>query len=284
MRAMNGGDWIRRQSAGTRAPPGRNGAGPAETVRIREREAETAAASRLRPRARRLLQPLPLVGVLLVRVALVGYWSVYRASTSRTPVLVAAHALSAGRVLHASDLQTGGLVGERTRARQLGRQARSAARERRRPRGANPGCKRSRAVSAERPAVVLALAPVAERAIEPLLFGAGAVVEPLASVGEADELDHELGPNTEAVLLSPDLSGLTPAHCVRARARGARLVGIALDENDRQALGALAGDDTVDEDAGAAALRRALRAVFARASAAPPSVTAPSPGPRAGSV
>ena len=95
-------------------------------------------------------------------------------------------------------------------------------------------------MSAERPAVVLALTPVAERAIEPLLFGAQAVVEPLASVGEADELDHELGPNTEAVLLSPDLSGLTPAHCVRARARGARLVGIALDEDDRQALSALA--------------------------------------------
>ena len=64
---------------------------------------------------------------------------------------------------------------------------------------------------------MLALTPVAERAIEPLLFGAQALVEPHASVGEADELDHELGANTEAVLLSPDLSGLTPAHCVRAR-------------------------------------------------------------------
>src|SRR6266508_5774391 len=105
MRAMNGRDWIRRHSATTTVPPERNGAGPAEAVRIREREAETAAASRLRPRAR-LLQPLPLVGVLLVLVALVGYWSVYRASTKRTPMVVAAHALSAGSVLHASDLRT----------------------------------------------------------------------------------------------------------------------------------------------------------------------------------
>ena len=113
-------------------------------------------------------------------------------------------------------------------------------------------------MSAERPAVVLALTPVAERAIEPLLFGAQAVVEPLASVGEADELDHELGPNAEAVLLSPELSGLTPAHCVRARARGARLVGIALDEDDRQALSALAVDETFDAEAGADTLRRAL--------------------------
>src|SRR5712691_6061770 len=109
---MNGRDWIRRHSAATTAPPDRNGAGPAEAVRIREREAETAAAARLRPHARRLLQPLPLVGMLLVLVALVGYWSVYRASTKRTPVLVAAHALSAGTVLRAGDLRTGELAGD----------------------------------------------------------------------------------------------------------------------------------------------------------------------------
>src|SRR6266496_5394130 len=104
VRAMNGRDWIRRHSAATTAPPERNGAGPAEAVRIREREAETAAVARLRPR--------PLVGMLLVLIALVGYWSVYRASTTRTPVLVAAHALSAGSVLHASDLRTGELAGD----------------------------------------------------------------------------------------------------------------------------------------------------------------------------
>src|SRR6266545_1274418 len=108
---MNGRDWIRRHSAAM-VPLERNGAGPAEAVRIREREAETAAVARLRPQARRLLQPLPLVGMLLVLIALVGYWSVYRASTTRTPVLVAAHALSAGSVLHASDLRTGELAGD----------------------------------------------------------------------------------------------------------------------------------------------------------------------------
>jgi hypothetical protein len=112
VRAMNGRDWIRRHSAATTVPPERNGAGPTEAVRIREREAETAAAARRRPQARRLLQPLPLVGMLLVLIALVGYWSVYRASTKRTPVLVAAHALSAGIVPHASDLRTGELAGD----------------------------------------------------------------------------------------------------------------------------------------------------------------------------
>ncbi len=131
-------------------------------------------------------------------------------------------------------------------------------------------------MSAERPAVVLALTPVAERAIEPLLFGAQAVVEPLASVGEADELDHEIGPNTEAVLLSPDLSGLTPAHCVRARSRGARLVGIALDEDDRQALSALAVDATVDAEAGADTLRRALHDAPTAPTPAPPAAAASS--------
>ena len=138
-------------------------------------------------------------------------------------------------------------------------------------------------MSAERPAVVLALTPVAERAIEPLLFGAQAVVEPLASVGEADELDHELGPNTEAVLLSPDLSGLTPAHCVRARARGARLVGIALDEDDRRTLSALAVDETVDAEAGADTLRRALHDAPTAPTPAPPAAAASS-GPQTGSV
>ena len=48
---------------------------------------------------RRLVQPLPLIGVFLVVVALAGYWSVYSATTDRTPVLVAAHDLQAGTVV-----------------------------------------------------------------------------------------------------------------------------------------------------------------------------------------
>src|SRR5919206_3422104 len=112
MGSMNGRDWIRRHTGGATIEPERNGAGPAAAVRIREREDNTSAGSAVGPRARRLLQPMPLVGALLVLIALVGYWSVYRASSKRTPVLVAAHALSAGSVLHASDLQTGELAGD----------------------------------------------------------------------------------------------------------------------------------------------------------------------------
>jgi Flp pilus assembly CpaE family ATPase len=138
-------------------------------------------------------------------------------------------------------------------------------------------------VSEQRPDAVLALTPVAERAIEPLLFGPQAVVEPRASVGEADELEHQVGPHIEALLLSPDLSGLTAAHCARARARGAQIVGIALDDHDRQALAALAVDEAVDATADADALRRALRStpmIVTRE----PAPASPDPEQRDGSV
>lgn len=58
------------------------------------------------------MQPLPLVGVLLVLVALGGYWSVYSATTARTPVLVAAHDLQAGAVLRPSDVRAAELAGD----------------------------------------------------------------------------------------------------------------------------------------------------------------------------
>jgi Flp pilus assembly protein CpaB len=63
-----------------------------------------------RRRPHRLLQPLPLAALLLVLLALIGYWSVYSRTTHRTQVLVAAHALPAGRVLRASDLAHSGLA------------------------------------------------------------------------------------------------------------------------------------------------------------------------------
>jgi Flp pilus assembly protein CpaB len=109
---MNGRDWIRRHTAGATIAPERNGAGDPAAVRIRDREDTASAAPTVSSRGRRLLQPLPLVGALLVLIALVGYWSVYRASSHRTPVLVAAHALAAGSVLHPSDLRTGELAGD----------------------------------------------------------------------------------------------------------------------------------------------------------------------------
>jgi Flp pilus assembly protein CpaB len=78
-------------------------------IRLRSPEEVVAARPSVR---RRLSRPLPLIGVLLVVVALVGYWSVYSATTARTPVLVAAHDLQAGTVLRASDLRTSELAGD----------------------------------------------------------------------------------------------------------------------------------------------------------------------------
>ena len=62
-------------------------------------------------RQHRLLQPLPLAALLLILVALIGYWSVYSRTTHRTQLLVAAHALPAGAVLRTSDLTHSGLAG-----------------------------------------------------------------------------------------------------------------------------------------------------------------------------
>jgi Flp pilus assembly protein CpaB len=78
---------------------------------VRLRSPEEVGATR--PAAwRRLAQPLPLAGVALVLVALVGYWSVYGATTARTPMLAAAHDLQAGAVLRASDLRAAELAGD----------------------------------------------------------------------------------------------------------------------------------------------------------------------------
>jgi Flp pilus assembly CpaE family ATPase len=112
----------------------------------------------------------------------------------------------------------------------------------------------------ERLPVVLALTPVAERAIEHLLFGRDAVIEPRASAAEADELDHEVPvAAAAAVLVSPDLSGLNPAHCARARACGARVVGLARDSRERQELLALGVDEVVEPDDSEDAFLAALR-------------------------
>lgn len=98
---------------------------------------------------------------------------------------------------------------------------------------------------AHQPRVLLAVTTLAERAIESMLFGEDAVLAPVSSVAEADELEAEATERAvDAVLVSPQLSGLTSGHCARVRARGLRLVGLALDAHDGAALTAL-GIDTV---------------------------------------
>lgn len=78
-------------------------------VRLKREEQSAPAGPSLRAR---LGRPLPLIGALLVATALAGYWSVYRATTERTPVLVAAHDLQAGTILRPADLRTAELAGD----------------------------------------------------------------------------------------------------------------------------------------------------------------------------
>lgn len=88
-----------------------NGAPP--LLRPRERSQGGMSVS-LSARVRRIAKPLPAAGILLSLVALLGYLGVYAASTKRTPVLVATHALSAGTVISEGDVRTGKLAGERS--------------------------------------------------------------------------------------------------------------------------------------------------------------------------
>lgn len=96
---------IDRPSGGSlRVGPGADGDQP--TLRLREGTAPS-------PRRRgRFLKPVPLAGLALVVVALVGYWSVYSATTERTAVLVAARDLPAGHVLRAGDLESAKIAGD----------------------------------------------------------------------------------------------------------------------------------------------------------------------------
>jgi hypothetical protein len=102
-------------------------------------------------------------------------------------------------------------------------------------------------MTAGRPTVILALTPIAEQQVERLLFDTDSPLKLLSSAVEADELQRSVGEeHPQAVLLSPELSGLTPAHCERVRAAGARLIGLALDDRERQALAMLGVDRTID--------------------------------------
>jgi Flp pilus assembly protein CpaB len=78
---------------------------------LRLRAPATGPAPPPRPKSR-LWQPLPVGGVLLVLLAVVGYLAVYSQTTRRTALLVAARDLPAGTVLHAGDLRSAGLAGD----------------------------------------------------------------------------------------------------------------------------------------------------------------------------
>jgi len=115
-------------------------------------------------------------------------------------------------------------------------------------------------MSDHRPGALLALTPIAERAIESLLFDDQTPVVLVSSVAEADELEREAAESSATTaLVSPQLSGLTAGHCARSRAAGLRLVGLALDERDREALHALGIDHILMSDVSSEELADALQ-------------------------
>lgn len=129
-----------------------------------------------------------------------------------------------------------------------------------------------------RPRVVSALSPLCEREIEGLLFDNDAPLELASRVLEADELLRTVGEEqgVEAVLLSPELSGLSAAHCARVRATGARLIGVALDQHERELLDTLEVDASIDSTITGEEL---LNAVRTQATTTESSRPTPAPAP-----
>ncbi|MHB1836558.1 MAG: AAA family ATPase [Solirubrobacteraceae bacterium] len=114
-------------------------------------------------------------------------------------------------------------------------------------------------MSGERVGVVLALSPRAEREVESLLFDPDAPLELLASTLQADELLRVVAERQpQAVLISPELPGLTRGVCERLAATGVRLVGLVLAPQERQALERLG----VEAKIGAAVSREQLHAAL----------------------
>jgi DNA-binding NarL/FixJ family response regulator len=95
----------------------------------------------------------------------------------------------------------------------------------------------------ERPRLLLGVRPIAEGQIRDALFGTDRTLTVVASAVEAAELcalaEHH---SADAVLVSPNLSGLEAGHCARLRAAGLCVVGLALDERDAAVLAALGID------------------------------------------
>jgi Flp pilus assembly CpaE family ATPase len=117
-------------------------------------------------------------------------------------------------------------------------------------------------MSESKPKVLLALSPLVEQQIAPLLFGQDAAVTVAASLVELAALERTLADNAsdaEALLVSADIPDLSASLLSRARSQGLRLVGIASDDHDSIVLGELPLDRTLTAPVDAHALQAAVR-------------------------
>ena len=118
-------------------------------------------------------------------------------------------------------------------------------------------------MSEPRPTVLLALSPLVEQQIAPLLFGSEAAVTVAASLVELAALERTLADSAgraEALLVSADLPDLTASLLGHARTHGLRLVGIASDDHDAALLRELPLDTILTSPIDATALQTAVRA------------------------
>jgi Flp pilus assembly CpaE family ATPase len=96
------------------------------------------------------------------------------------------------------------------------------------------------------PRLLLGLTPLAERQVENELFGSEQAVAVVGSAADAAELlVLAQRCHADAVLLSADLPALDAGNCARLRSHGLRLIGLAFDEPNEQALNALGVDATL---------------------------------------
>jgi MinD-like ATPase involved in chromosome partitioning or flagellar assembly len=93
-------------------------------------------------------------------------------------------------------------------------------------------------VSELRPSVLLALSPLVEQQVAPLLFGDEAAVTVASSLVELAAIERTLadGTHAEALLISADLPDLSASALSRARSYGLRALGIAADQHDAALL------------------------------------------------
>jgi Flp pilus assembly CpaE family ATPase len=116
-------------------------------------------------------------------------------------------------------------------------------------------------VSGRKPTVLLALSPLVEQQIGPLLFGQDATVTVASTLVELAGLERTLANNdlpAEALLVSVDLPDLSASLLSRARSHGLRLVGIASDDHDATLLADLPLDSVLTVPVDAHALQAAV--------------------------
>jgi Flp pilus assembly CpaE family ATPase len=112
-----------------------------------------------------------------------------------------------------------------------------------------------------RPPVLVALSPLVEQPLAPLLFGDDAAVTVASSVVELAAIERTLaaGIHAEALLVSADLPDLSASTLSRARSYGLRALGIAADQHDAALLRELPLDAILTTPIAATELLAAVR-------------------------